>query len=91
MGVDDKQTFPHQLEVALRTHGLASASVHNGGVPGYTVVDPKSSGKRNWDKPDWVVLCHNGSDLKEMARPYSLRRLMRFDAVNQRDDEEIGR
>jgi hypothetical protein len=94
MGVNDEETFPHQLEAALRANGYPQAVVHNGGVPGYTITDLEEqwAEKLSEFSADWVILCHNGSDLKEMARPYSLRRMMRFDSRNpERDDAEIRR
>lgn len=92
MGVDDEDTFPHQLGRLLPTLGAPGAVVYNGGVPGYTVTDQLEQWEEKLSQfaPDWVILCHNGSDLKEMARPYSLRRLMRYDTIDpERDDPEI--
>jgi len=94
MGVNNDQTFPAYLELALRANGYPQSKVYNGGVPGYTVTDLEEQwvDKLSEFSADWVILCHNGSDIKEMARPYSLRRMMRYDAMNpERNDPDIRR
>jgi hypothetical protein len=85
MGVDTGHTFPEGLQRALRgTH--PNAVVHNAAVPGYTITDELEFWREKLKAlaPDLVLVCHTASDLKEMARPTSFRRIVRY------DDEEPG-
>ena len=81
MGVDDGETFPDHLRAALQQKGHESVVVHNSALPGYTVADQVEQWREKLSalRPDVVLLCHTASDLKEMARPTSFRRLMRWD------------
>jgi len=80
MGVDTSQTFPAQLEARLREQ-WPKAVVHNAGVPGYSILDQQEHwrAKLHTLRPDVVLLCHTASDLKEMSRPTSFRRIVAFD------------
>ena len=92
MGVNDEETFPARLQVELR-RSLPGVVVHNAGVPGYTIDDERElwHEKLSALHPDLVVLCHNGSDIKEMARPTSFRRAMRWDPnVPELADDEVA-
>ncbi len=86
MGVDDEDTFPHQLSLVLAAHGV-SARVWNAAVPGYTILDQLEQWEQKLARldPDLVLVCHTASDLKEMARPTSFRRFLAW------DDEDPGR
>jgi len=77
MGVDEGQTFPDYLRRALGDR----ATVHNTAVPGYTIVDQIEQWQEKLAdlQPSLVLICHTASDLKEMARPTSFRRLMKHD------------
>ncbi len=82
MGVDEGETAADHLRAAL-----PDATIHNAGVPGYTITDHLEQ----WDDklaalaPDVILLFHTASDLKEMARPGSLRRALSDDAIDPAD------
>ncbi len=90
MGVDTEETFPAQLEAQLRTDWPKTV-VHNAGVPGYTIVDQREHWKHKLHtiRPDIVLLCHTASDLKEMSRPTSFRRMIGFDDESPSADAEL--
>ena len=93
MGVDDGETFPDHLRTALETE-LPNVVVHNAAVPGYTIVDQLEQWRQKLHAtaPDVVLVCHTASDLKEMARPTSFRRLMAHDdEVQAAFDAEVQR
>lgn len=81
MGVNDGETFPDTLQRTLQAEGYEGLVVHNAALPGYTITDQIEQWREKLSalKPDLVLLCHTASDLKEMARPTSFRRLMRWD------------
>ena len=81
MGVNEGDTFPDTLRETLQNRGYESIVVHNAALPGYTIADQLEQWRDKLAalKPDLVLLCHTASDLKEMARPTSFRRLMRWD------------
>jgi len=85
MGVDDGDTFADVLRRELASR-IPDVVVHNASIPGYTIADQREQFEDRLHrlKPDIVVLCHSASDLKEMGRPTSFRRLMAW------DDEEPG-
>ena len=91
MGVDTHETFPAQLEARLREE-WPNTVVHNAGVPGYTIVDQREHWKHKLHtmRPDIVLLCHTASDLKEMSRPTSFRRMIRFDDESPDLDSELA-
>ena len=91
MGVNDDDTFSVRLAAALESE-FPDLVVHNAGVPGYSGPDQLEQwrDKLNALKPDLVLVCHTASDLREMARPTSFRRLTKYDEdIPERTDPEI--
>jgi hypothetical protein len=88
MGVDTGHTFPENLQRALRAT-YPNAVVHNAAVPGYTITDELELWREKLKElaPDLVLLCHTASDLKEMARPTSFRRILRHDDEDPSPDD----
>jgi hypothetical protein len=80
MGVSEGETFPDVLRKTLR-EALPGVAVLNAAVPGYTIADQNEQFQDRLSKlrPKYVIVCHTSSDLKEMARPTSFRRLVAWD------------
>ena len=86
MGVDDGATFSDYL-VKVLGERVPGVRVLNAGVPGYTITDQLDQFRAKLRDlgPALVLVCHTSSDIKEMARPVSFRRLLGH------DDEAEGR
>jgi len=80
MGVSEGETFTDGLRTELRAE-LPKLAVYNAATSGYTVTDHIEQWRDRVHsvRPDLVLLCHTASDLKEMARPVSFRRLLAHD------------
>jgi hypothetical protein len=99
MGVSDAQCFPAVLGRVLAAR-VPGVRVLNGAVPGYSIVDHTEQyvSKLRAYAPDLILIGHTSSDVKEMARAVSFRRLLahddedpaRFDADVQRLIDDAG-
>jgi len=81
--VDDSETWPAQLEVALReANPDRQVDVINGGVSGFTIVDELAIVKEQGlsVEPDVVVIGFVLNDLADLTRRVSSREMLRISA-----------